>query len=160
MTVGMKEKNRSVKQMKAGLRVSVLKVSRNLRSSPLRPLFASARMVGEMQCPWVVGLHALLNGMHRRHITTTKARVPVILMAMKEMTIFNSVRCVTLTMRRINKYTEVSISPVAMIAYISAMVVYFEASDSVDSTYVVCFSNPRCIHLKLVASPKIRTAYV
>ena len=151
----MKEKNRSVKQMKAGLCVQCTRVSRDFHLAPPRPLFASARMVGEMQCPWVVGLHALLNGMHRRHITTTKARVPVILMAMKEMTIFNSVRCVTLTMRRINKYTEVSISPVAMIAYISVMVVYFRASDSVDWTYIAFFSNPRCICLELVASPKI-----
>ena len=158
--IGMKEQNRSVKQMKAGPCVSALRWVENFRSSPPRPLFASARMVGEMQCPLVVGLHTLLNGTHWKKITKRKARVPSMLMTMKEIIIFDSLGwCVPLITRRMNKHTEVLISPVAIVACISATVVHFEASDSVGSTYIVCLPNPRCVCLAFVAPPKIQTAY-
>ena len=117
-------------------------------------------MVGEMQCPSVVGLHTLLNGTHWKNITKRKARVPSMLMTMKEMIIFDSLGwCVPLITRRMNRHTEVLISPVAIVACISAMVVHFEASDSVGSTYIVCLPNPRCVCLAFVAPPKIQTAY-
>lgn len=135
-------------------------VSMNFRSSPPRPLFASARTLGEMQCPWIVGFHTFPNGMHWKHITNRNARVPSILMTMKAMITFDSLRFVPLMMRRMNKHTEVLISPVAIVACISAMVVHLAASDSVDSTYIVCLPNPRCICLEFVTPPKIQTTYV
>ena len=82
------------------------------------------------------------------------------LRTMKAMMMFDSLRCVPLMMRRMNKHTEVLISPVAIVACISAMVVHFEASDRVDSTYIVCLPNPRCICLEFVTAPKIQTACV
>ena len=89
-----------------------------------------------------------------------KARVPSILITMKELTIFDCLRCVPLMMRRMNKHTEVLISPVATVACISAMVVHFEASNNVVLTYILCLPHPRRICLEFVAPLKIQTAYV
>ena len=59
-----------------------------------------------------------------------------------------------------NKHTEVLISPAAIVACISAMVVHLAASDSVDTTYIVCLPKPRCTCLEFVTLPKMQTAYV
>ena len=115
--------------------------------------------MGEMQWPSMVGFHILLKGVHGKQMRNRKARVLRRLMSMKVVMVADGLPWVRLMMWRMNWHNEVFISEVAIVACISAIVVFFEAVDKVGLMYmVVCLPDPRCICLEFVTALKIQMA--